>query len=144
MNTEGADSIPSTYRSVDWTTWLVWIAVCALEPLLWAVWNAAWNKTVLRADPNAGLIGGGIGATIVLTPLALPILEWLALRRIAPRLNIAVWYGTSQAARLLWVLLLFAAAAVGVRGGDVTTNYGPHSYSPITACAVRPCRSSNC
>ena len=91
-------------RPVDWLTWSLWILVCAAEPVLYTAASTAVNKRVLPEDPHAGLILGLV-AVVLLMPLAVPVLQWVALRRAAPRLNLGIWFAGFLAAGFIWIVL---------------------------------------
>lgn len=78
-------------RSVDWSTWFLWVAVCAAEPVLFAIAATAFGKPVLETDPHATLIRWSLLILIVITLPAPVLLQWTVLRRIAPKLRWWIW-----------------------------------------------------
>ena len=94
--------------NMSWRAWLLWVVVCALEPVLYAVAVTAFGKPILPADPTAAMLYWGVGALIFVS-LPLPtFLQWIALRRIAPSLKWWVWCLGMSIAGLVAVGLPFA------------------------------------
>lgn len=73
-------------------TWLLWVFVCAAEPVLYTIAKTAIGKTVLASDPNATLIWWSLMALILATLTGPFVLQWLVLRRIAPSLRLSLWF----------------------------------------------------
>lgn len=84
-------------------TWLLWVAVCAVIPVLNAVLETAIGKNVLRTDPNAAQIKNLLWLTMIVTILLPRVLEWAVLRTIAPRLWLIEWYGAAIISGMAWL-----------------------------------------
>lgn len=104
MNLQGSTSPDTRYRPIDWTAWFLWITVCAAEPVFYTAASTASNKRVLPTDPHAGLIMCFV-VVVLFAPVVLPVLQWIALRRIAPRLSLAFWFVGFLAAWFTWAVL---------------------------------------
>ncbi len=78
-------------RPVTWKNWIFWVSVCAVEPILYAIVSTAFNKPVLRSDPDAALVSWGLSA-LMLVCLPLPtLLQWSVLRQILPQMTLRAW-----------------------------------------------------
>src|SRR4051794_36059520 len=79
------------FRQVDWTTWLLWVAVAALGPILSTIAATALQIELPRDNPQRLWTVNSVLAILAVTLLALPLLQGFVLKRIAPRFSIGFW-----------------------------------------------------
>ncbi len=73
---------------INGRVWSLWVLVCAVTPVLYAITSAAFNKPVLATDPNVAWLPWAIGSFILIA-LPLPtVLQWGTLRLLAPGLKL--------------------------------------------------------
>jgi len=99
----------STLSRQIWITWLAWIIVCATIPVINATFAAAMSKEVRPSDPNAIAIRQGLIWLVVVTAILPPVLEWLVLRRIAPKLGLETWSAMAVVAGGVWFCIMSGA-----------------------------------
>lgn len=85
MNTDTTTSKPT----IDWLTWFLWVLVCSLVPVINTLAATAFNKPILRTDPDAASINAGM-SLLMLLPLTIPFLQSQVLRRIS-NINFVIW-----------------------------------------------------
>jgi hypothetical protein len=91
---------------VTWRTWLAWVLVSALVPVLSTVAATAVGKQISRNATHPALIGEGLLALAVLAILTPPLLQGLVLKRILPKLSVAAWLLAILVSAVLWLVLL--------------------------------------
>lgn len=99
-----------------WSTWFLWIAVCAAAPVFNAALSTAIGKPVLRSDPNSAAITVAL-QVIILFSIFLPrVMEWFVLRRLARRLPLYAWLMAALLAAVTWLAIIL--------------KFNPHRYGP--------------
>lgn len=100
-------------RPLTWSTWLAWVAAAALVPIGSTTAATVLLKMFARDIAYRDLIMSSfvvIAAMAVLTP---PVLQALVLRRVLPRLSIALWLLSLLISVLLWLMLEYAHDCYG-------------------------------
>jgi hypothetical protein len=98
---------------VTWSTWLAWVFVSALIPVFTVLSATAIGKQVSRTAEYRGLIMNGLLAAVVLATLAPPLMQGIVLKRILPRLSIAVWFLGALLSSALWLVTALHVAGRG-------------------------------
>ncbi|MDP3087082.1 MAG: hypothetical protein Q8M99_02650 [Methylotenera sp.] len=107
--TMNKENLASFQFPITRKTWLLWVIVSALIPVLFTIVGTAFGKTILRTDPNAELIRALIFVLILGIPIIIPTLQWIPLRRLIPKLGLVPWYFASMFSGIMVVVLLFLA-----------------------------------
>ncbi|HEX7922510.1 MAG TPA: hypothetical protein VF583_16245 [Bradyrhizobium sp.] len=103
----------SRLQPLTWSTWLAWVFVSALIPLFTVLSTTAIGKQVARTAEHRGLIMNGLLAAVVLAMLAPPLMQGIVLKRILPRLSIAVWFLGALLSSALWLVTALHVAGRG-------------------------------
>jgi hypothetical protein len=119
----------SPVRFLSWNIWLAWILVCAAEPIFSAAWAMELEKLWLPSDPYAESIAPALGVVIMAGPIALVLLKWAILRRVAPTFRLWAWLATLLVATAVWLLLV-------LKFGDLLYRI-PREFS-VAAFKLRP------
>ena len=100
-----ASSPVERLRPVDWTTWLLWVTVAAVGPILSTIAATALQVELPRDDPQRLWTVNSILAVLAVTLLALPLLQGFVLKRIAPRFSIGFWFACFAFSVIIWFVL---------------------------------------
>lgn len=91
---------------ITWPTWLAWVLVAALGPALSTIAATAADKQILRDAQHRELISNGLLVIIAFGILAPPVMQALVLKRVVPKLSVAIWFFCVLLSGTLWFMLL--------------------------------------
>jgi WD40 repeat protein len=98
-------NVPSS--AFSWKTWFLWVVVCALEPIFYAIASMAFQNEIPKHHPHSTLLFLGIAALILIC-LPLPVvLQRSVLRCVAPSLGLRTWIVGMLFAYGVYVGLIF-------------------------------------
>ncbi len=93
-------------RPVAWPTWFAWVIVSALVPVLSTISETAFEKQISRDAQYPNLILDGLLALVLFATIAPPIMQWLVLRRVMPKLSFLLWIAGILISAVLWLVLM--------------------------------------
>jgi hypothetical protein len=99
-------SPPERLRPVTWPIWLAWVLVSALVPVFRTISATAFDKQISRSADHRALIANGLLALVAFAILAPPVLQGIVLKRVLPRLSVALWFFCIVVSALLWFALM--------------------------------------
>src|SRR5690349_1420206 len=104
---------PKLLRPVTWPTWFAWVLVSALLPVLSTISATAFDKQVSRYAQHRELIENGLLAIIVFAILAPPVMQAFVLKRVVPKLSVAIWFFCVLLSAVLWFVLMLGRDSHG-------------------------------
>jgi hypothetical protein len=130
------EPVPSTFlRLVTWRIWLAWVLVCALVPVFSTISATAIGKQISRDAEYRPLIATGLLAVVVLATLAPPLMQWIVLRHVLPKLSLLFWFCCVLLSAILWFGL--AQSRYGQGPGLIAAGFRAQSQLQIAATTQR-------
>jgi hypothetical protein len=90
---------------VTWPTWLAWVLVSALVPVLSTISATAFSKQISPHVQHPNLIGSGLLAIIAFAILAPPVMQAFVLKRVVRKFSVALWFSCILLSAILWFVL---------------------------------------
>ncbi len=102
-STEPASAV--SLQPVTWPIWFAWVLVSALTPVFSTISATAFDKQISRNAEHPELIANGLLALIAFAMLAPPLMQGIVLKRVLPKLSVAVWFFCVLLSAVLWLVL---------------------------------------